>query len=195
MNQNSFASTQGLKLVHLNCRSIYRKLDQIISLYRECDIICFTETWLTPKLGNDLLLSPGKSLFRQDQKYRTGNVKGGGLCIYIDSKFGPYCKINTDVSTCTTDFELLCLDVKKPGNWYMTILCLYSPFVNYLENVLKKLKAEIWILGDINVDYLNRTDENRTKYLCVFKKFGLRQYIENITRILLISMEVHVSIG
>ena len=186
---NSFVSKPGLKLVHLNCRSIYKKLDQIIILYRECDIICFSETWLSPKLNNNLLHFPGKTLFRQDRNYRTGNVKGGGLCVYLDSQFGPYSTINENISICTQDFELLCIDVKKPGNRYMTVICMYRPpkgkhalFLKYLENILKNLKSEIWILGDINIDYLNRTDDNRTRFLRLFKRFGLRQYIDSITR-------------
>ena len=189
MSTNSFVTSPGLKLLHLNCRSIYRKLDQIILLYKECDIICFSETWLTTSLGDQLLHFPGKLLYRQDRRYATVDVKGGGLCIYADIKYGPYCAINADISTCTPDFELLCLDVKKPGNRHMSVICMYRPpkgkhivFQDYLENILKNLKTEIWILGDINVDFLNRDDENRAKYLRIFKKYGLRQYIEEITR-------------
>ena len=189
MNHHAFVNAPGLKLLHLNCRSIYRKLDQIIVLYKECDIICFTETWLTPKLGNHLLHFPGKTLFRQDRVYQTGNVKGGGLCIYIDSKFARYSTVNTDISACTRDYEILGLDIKTPGNRFMTILCMYRPpkgkhtlFNIYLENMLKNLKTEIWILGDINVNYLCRTDENRSQYLRLFKKYGLHQYINEITR-------------
>ena len=136
-----------------------------------------------------LLHFPGKSIYHQNRKYPTGKVKGGGLCIYIDSKFGSYCTINTDISICTPDFELLGLDVKRPGNRYMTIICVYGPpkgkhdlFIKYFEKIVKDLNTEIWILGDFNVDYLNRTDENRAKLLRLFKKFGLHQYIDNITR-------------
>ena len=172
MNQAPFVNTPGLKIIQLNCCSIYRKLDQIITLYRDCDIICFTETWLTPKLGDQLLHFPGKTLYRQDRRYQTRNVKGGGLCIYIDSKFGPYSTVNMDISICTPDYEMLCLDIKKPGNRHMTVICVYRPpkgkptvFSTYLENILKNLKTEIWIVGDMNINYLNRMDENRNQYL------------------------------
>ena len=107
----------------------------------------------------------------------------------MDSKFGPYCSINPDLSVCNTAFELLCLDIKKTGNCHTSIICMYRPpkgehpiFNKYLENALRNLKTEIWILDDINVDYLNRADENRNKYLRLFKRYGLRQYIDNITR-------------
>ena len=189
MIQNSFVTSPGLKLLHLNCRSIYRKIDQLILLYRECDIICFSETWLTHNLSNQLLQFPGKYLYRQDREYAMRNVKGGGVCIYVDIKFGPFCKINSDISVCTPDYEVLCLDVKKPGNRCMTIICIYRPpkgnhpqLINYFENTLKNVNTEIWILGDMNVDFLNREDENRIKYLRLFKKYGLRQYIDTITR-------------
>ena len=189
MTSSTFVSSPGLKIIHLNCRSIYRKLDQIILLYRECDVICFSETWLTPNLSDNLIHFPGKYLYRQDRIYPRGNVKGGGICIYVDTKYGPYCTINSDLSVCTPDFELLCLDIKKPGNRHMTIICMYRPpkgkhiiFNNQLENVFKNVKSELWILGDINVDFLNRADENRIKYLRLFKKYGLQQHIDGITR-------------
>ena len=134
-------------------------------LYKECDIISLTETWLTSNLGDQLLHFQGKVLYRQDRKYNTGNVKGVGLCIYVDTKYGSFCNVNKDITICTPDFELLCLDVKKPGNRYMTIICMYRPtkgkhilLHNYPENILKNLNAEIWLLGDMNVDFLNRDD-------------------------------------
>ena len=44
--------------------------------------------------------------------------------------------------------------------------------------MFKGCKKEIWLVGDINVEDLNRYDENRTTFLDLF---GLKQYIEDIT--------------
>ena len=189
MSTNNFVNYPGLKLVHLNSRSIYRKLDQLILLYRECDIICITETWLSSKIGNNLLNFQGKSLFRQDRKYGPREARGGGVCIYIDSKFSPYSTINAECSQCNRDFEVLSLDITRPGHKHITVMCIYRPprgshipFMKFLETAINKSKSELWILGDFNVDYLNRGDVNRQKYIDLFKKYGLRQYIEKITR-------------
>ena len=53
---------------------------------------------------------------------------------------------------------------------------------NYLENIFKNLKTEILLLGDMNVDLLNPNDDNKVKYLLLFKKYCLRQYTDDITR-------------
>ena len=120
-------NTPGLKLVHLNCRSIYNKLDQIILLYRECDIICISETWLNSKFTDQILQFPGKKLYRFDRTHNTGNVKGGCVCIYIDEKYGPYCTINMEITSCTPDYKILCLDASLPNHKYMSIICMYRP--------------------------------------------------------------------
>ena len=189
MTTNNFVKCPGLKFIHLNCRSIFKKLDQIVLLYGECDIICITETWLSSKIGNNLLNFRGKTLFRQDRIYGNRVSRGGGVCIFIDNKFGPYSVINAECSMCNNDFEILSLDVTRPGHRFMTIICIYRPprgkhilFVKFLEYILKKTKSEIWIMGDFNVDYLNRGDTNRQRYIDLFKKYGMKQYIENITR-------------
>ena len=190
MSTNNFVKYPGLKLVHLNCRSIFKKLDQLVLLYRECDIICITETWLNSKIGTNLLNFPGKTLFRQDRRYGLEEVRGGGVCIYLDNIMSPYANINTECSICNKDFEVLSLDVTQPGHKYMTITCVYrpprgkhAPFIKFLEHVFKRSKTEIWIMGDFNVDYLNRGDLNRQKYIDLFKKYGLKQYIDEITRL------------
>ena len=189
MSSNNFVKYLGLKLVHLNCRSIFKKLDQLVLLYRECDIMCISETWLSSKLCNNLLHFPSKMLFRQDRSYGHREVRGGGVCIYIDSKFGPYTSVNVPCSTCNSDFEILSLDITRPGHKHMTMVCIYRPprgkhpsFIKFLEHVFKTSKSEIWILGDFNVDYLNRGDAFRQKYIDLFKKYCLKQYIDSITR-------------
>ena len=51
---------------HINCRSLYRKLDEIICIYRNYDFIACTETWLTETHTESMLSFPGKTLFRLD---------------------------------------------------------------------------------------------------------------------------------
>ena len=151
----------GLKFVHINCRSIFRKLDQIELLYKECDIICCSETWLNPKIPNEILNINGKRIYRLDREGKNINVKirGGGVCVYLDNKLSTYCTLHPAFIKCTADFELLCLDIKNSGLKFMTVICLYrppsgkiKPCIDYLRYIFSHCTGEIWVLGDFNVD-------------------------------------------
>ena len=179
----------GLKFVHINCRSLYRKIDQIENLYKNVDIICCSETWLSPKLSNQLLNIPGKQLYRLDRDGMNVKAKGGGVCIFLLDKLGSHCTPLPTFSKCTPDFEILCLNIMKPGLKFMTLICLYRPptgkvklCVDYLKTLLPKCHSEIWLLGDFNVDFLDRTNSARTKFQSLFTTHGLKQIIQNVTR-------------
>ena len=46
---------KGFKVVHLNVRSYFRKKDELYLLFKDYDVLCFTETWLTPMLPDNML--------------------------------------------------------------------------------------------------------------------------------------------
>ena len=102
----------GLKIVHLNCRSLYRKLDELISYFKSCDIVCYSETWLTKKMSDELIFFADMKISRLDRYSPNGTVKGGGVCIYMYVKslqFFAEMHINGTSSMC--DYE----------NWAETI--------------------------------------------------------------------------
>ena len=74
-------STRGLKISHLNIRSMYPKLNSIRLLLRDqpFDIFTISETWLNPAITDQELLIPGYTILRQD---RSRNL-GGGIAVYI----------------------------------------------------------------------------------------------------------------
>ena len=59
--------SRGLNWYTLNCRSLFRKLDEIICYFKSCDIICCSETWLSQNMTDALVFVPGKRLFRSDR--------------------------------------------------------------------------------------------------------------------------------
>ena len=129
-----------------------------------------------------------KKVYIYDRVGNNVKVKGGGICIYLTSKLSAYCTVS-GLSKCTADFEVLCLDILKPGLKYMSIICLYRPpngkiklCIDYLKNVFINCKNEIWLLGDFNVDFLDRSSAPRTKFQSLFNTHGLKQLIKNITR-------------
>ena len=183
------STTPGLKLVHINCRSLFKNFDQLVESFKNCDIVCCTETWLRPELLNSLIFFPGKKIFRLDRNPRNNKSRGGGVCIYVSDKLAPFTEIN-DRSTCTNrNFEILTVNISKPNTRYLHVSCIYKPpigkideTVDFLRNMYNDIRREIWSLGDFNVDFLDRTNENRLKFLNVFKAAGIRQLITNVTR-------------
>ena len=74
----------------------------------------------------------------------------------------------------------------------MLVSSLYRPPRGNLSNLVDKLarifddkqhsKKEIWLLGDFNIDYLERGNPKLVKINNLFKKFGLTQLVKTITR-------------
>ena len=65
----------NLSLLHLNIRSIRNKIDLIESEFSNHDILCFTETHLSPDISdNHVLINSHPNLIRKD---RITNYGGG----------------------------------------------------------------------------------------------------------------------
>ena len=108
---------------------------------------------------------------------------------YLARKLAPYAKIDLDKTKSTKDYEILTIDISKPGMKYMTVSCLYRPptgslkkCCDFLKDIFQNSKRELWIMGDFNVDYLDRTNDNRTRFTNIFKTLGLKQVIMKFTR-------------
>ena len=179
----------GLKFVHINCRSLVKNLDQIIEYFSYCDIVCCSETWLKPEILSLLVFFPGKELFRLDRSIENGKIRGGGVCIYVSDKLSPFVEINSECTYTSKDFEMLTINISKPNMRFMLVSSLYKPptgknkeCIDFLKKIYKGTRREIWLLGDFNVDLLDRTSDVRLKYINVFKVAGIRQLISKYTR-------------
>ena len=72
------------------------------------------------------------------------------------------------------------------------MICVYKPPKGKIKNTIEFLKGiinrkdvkdrEIWILGDLNTDWLKRDNTETVKLLSFCKNNGLTQYIDSITR-------------
>ncbi len=77
-----------------NVQSLENKMDELrarISFQRDirdCDILCLTETWLTPTVP-DTAVTPSDnfSVLRMDRTAEAGKTKGGGVCFFINKKW------------------------------------------------------------------------------------------------------------
>ena len=85
-DQLNVLKTRGLKIAHLNIRSLPKKIDELRLFLRRCrdiGILTLNETWLYDQLPSDEVAIPGFNLFRRD---RSSGRKGGGIAIYISDK-------------------------------------------------------------------------------------------------------------
>ena len=78
-------SVNGLRLGHLNVRSLIEKIDEIrfLLLKLNFDVLCLSETWLNDSVSNEQVCIDEYSLIRKD---RNEEKRGGGVCMFIKKK-------------------------------------------------------------------------------------------------------------
>lgn len=160
------------------------------------DILTFSETGLDPTIENTLLAIEGYNLFRQDRMLRVDpgrSKRGGGLAMYIKSK----CVTNTDkfsrLNVCTVDCEIQIITVKACNDRESIIINVYHPPDGNTENFIEKVTsildivvreryADVYLLGDINMNHLKEANNNvANNIINLFKTYGLTQRIEKPT--------------
>ena len=149
-------TTKGLKIGHLNIRSLPNKIDEVRIIMNEhhFDILAISETWLSDDIPSETVHISGYHLYRNDRRSH-----GGGVLLYIkDTIQHTYCPGLHQSS----DTEIVWAKINNGSSYPFYIACVYntSPdnekyykaMLNNFENVLKKNK-EIVIVGDLNINY------------------------------------------
>ena len=185
-----------LLIIHINCRSMINKEEEIFDIINllNPDIICLSETWLDGSVPIKYV-PKGYKILRKDrseeflQKYR--KIKGGGLAIIYRS----YLNIIPKPKITPIDEEIFWVQVQTKNNFLLGVI--YRPEYSLLlqenedgESALEKnirkaseISNRIVILGDFNIDLLNKSHKN-TKYLySILNSYNLTQHIKNVTRI------------
>ncbi len=80
-----------LSILLVIVQSLENKMDDLrarISFQLDCNILCLTETWLTPTVP-DTAVTPSDnfSVLRMDRTAEAGKTKGGGVCFMINKKW------------------------------------------------------------------------------------------------------------
>ena len=180
-------SARGLKIYHVNTRSIYNKVPLLQTLYNNVDILCCTETWLDNRVIDRLVKIPDKLIFRTDRYNNitdySKKVSGGGVCIYVGNPYSMSSEKVPEYSKISPDYEILTITISKPNFRKLVVICVYKPpkgkinkCIDFLKTIVlnpKYRKREIWILGDLNVDILKRDDPNVVLLQGFVKKNGL----------------------
>ena len=181
---------KGIKMVHINVRSLFGKLDQVRNDFSCMDVIVISETWLNPSIPDSAIDFPGFTLIRRDRTLPSGK-KGGGLCIYVKSRY----KIDLldDVFNMTTkDFETIGIKIKHPMIKPFNILGVYRLpsgiqrlLVEHLDKYLPDIigpRKETFILGDFNMDYTCNKSKRKFGINRLESKFNFQQLINAFTR-------------
>jgi hypothetical protein len=169
LKNNSLRNSTSLAVMHINCRSILPKLDEIGYLLHQVppSILAVTETWLTESTATSNLI-PGYIFEYENRK----EGRGGGLGLFIKEGI-EYSKPN--ILTNYNTFESLVINIVQPKNPDILIIVIYRPpghnlelFNTEFESLLEQLtsntlkKKRILITGDFNIDLLSTANHAPT---------------------------------
>ncbi len=143
---------RGLKVSHLNVRSLFPKIDLVRMFISKnpFDVFTLSETWLKPTVTNAEINIPNYLITRQDRKDKAG----GGTAIYIKEGL-PY---RTRDDLCSGSIETCWIEIIRPRTKSMFVCSAYRPpefplkdFIKELNKDLGKIpeNAEIVLLGDL----------------------------------------------
>ncbi len=143
-----------------NVQSLDNKMDDLrarISFQRDirdCNIICLTETWLTPSvLDNAVTPSDNFSVLRIDSTAEAGKTKGGGVCFFINKKWCDPRNNSILSRSCSPHLEhlsIICRPFVLPREFSSTVVtAVYIPPQADSSLALSKLHDEL--SGYINI--------------------------------------------
>ena len=156
-----------------------------------------SETWLNEKLPNEIYnLSNDFTLVRNDRNWadegKAYTKKGGGVALFIRNTLNFSDVEFKHLNNSNKDMESQWVSVKQPNSRTILIGNIYRPpqgnietFTQVLEDILAGMdlsKIEIFIMGDFNIDILDKKNPSTKKLLELIKTFGLRQLIKKPTR-------------
>ncbi|XP_055776853.1 carboxypeptidase N catalytic chain isoform X2 [Salvelinus fontinalis] len=103
-----------------NVQSFDNKVDEIRARVtfqrdiRDCNVLCFTETWLTRETLTESVQPAGFFTHRANRnKHLSGKKRGGGVCLMINETWCDHNNIQELKSFCSPDLEFLTLNVNK----------------------------------------------------------------------------------
>ena len=195
-----FGEDKGIHLVHMNVRSLgdTKKTDSL-KLHigkSNAHIIGISESWLSEAIPSNYIGIKGYNLSRLDRTWgeKGANAKrGGGVAVYwrnsLQVSEHKYSKFNLS----SKDAEIQWLSLKQDNIRPINILNVYRPPQGDCKKFCKSIQdnihvanlkdnTEIYIMGDFNVDYLDKRDKNFTELNTTMKSLGLKQIIKGPTR-------------
>lgn len=175
---SDFKFLPGLKIIHLNVRSLLPKIYQIRIWVRStgADIVVISETWLNKSISDNDVCIDGFQIYRVDRL-----AKGGGIAIYVNTSL--HVDLLQAESLCK-QFELLMLKVEIAKGLHVNVVGCYRP-PSATSNTLQLLKDFLFMLdsdetiliGDLNWDWLS---PNSDDFKIVCDQLNLTQLIASL---------------
>ena len=191
---------KGFHCAHLNCRSIYNKIDLINHLVHETEsrmhVLGLSETWLTNNIPDSFINIDGYDIIRLDRSWSHNNSivskKGGGVMMYIRDSVSWSDENVLFLNRSENFLEIQWIEVINENCKNFIIANTYRPpdgsltdFQDFMEAALNSvdlLKNELFIIGDLNLDFLDNKVAGVKELKLLFKQFGLMQLIKEPTR-------------
>lgn len=102
-----------------NVRSLPNKMEELTALtrlqreYRQCSIMCFTESWLNELTPDSHVSLDGFQIVRADRKAKeSGKKKGGGIAMFVNNRWCNPGHIRVKEQLCNKDIELLAVSMR-----------------------------------------------------------------------------------
>ncbi|KAL0152385.1 hypothetical protein M9458_052108, partial [Cirrhinus mrigala] len=166
-----------------NVQSLENKLDDLRARakfqrdIRDCNLLCFTETWLNPAVP-DHAIQPAEffSVHRMDRTRDSGKSRGGGVCLMVNNSWCNSASVVPLARSCTPNLELLtimCRPFYLPREFTSVIIsAVYIPPQADTDTALCELHealtqhqaqhrdAALIVAGDFNSANLKRAAPN-----------------------------------
>ncbi len=166
-----------------NVQSLENKMDDLrarISFQRDirdCNILCLTETWLTPSVpDNAVTPSDNFSVLRMDRTAEAGKTKGGGVCFMINKKWCDPRNISILSRSCSAHLEhlsIICRPFYLPREFTSIIItAVYIPPQADTSVALSKLHDEL-------SGYINKHPDAASIIAGDFNKANLKKVMPN----------------
>ncbi len=181
---SNYIKSKGMKILHMNARSLSSKIDEIRLLIEELkpDLFCVCESWLNCDISDIEVELSDYHLLRKD---RSDGRIGGGIAFYIrKNRNFEYERINNE-----TSFEFITLKLKFKNKKAFYVSSVYRPpdssistnnWNEFLDLLSCPAGSEHIILGDINVDLLKSDSK---EWINSAKISGYNQLIDSPTRV------------
>ncbi len=140
---------------------------------RDCNILCLSETWLTPSVPDtDVTPSDNFSVLRMDRTAEAGKIKGGGVCFMINKKWCDPRNISILSRSCSPHLEhlsIICRPFYLPREFSAVIAtAVYIPPQADTSLALSKLHEELSV-------YINKHPDAASIIAGDFNKANLRK--------------------
>ena len=173
---------QSISFVHLNVQSIVPKLDLVLTEFSCHDILSFSESWLSPHVGDGSVRLPEYKFppFRRDRPDR----QGGGVIVYMKDNIN--CKLRADLQV--GDIECIWIELvfknKKYlyGTFYIPPNSPTKTWEDLDESVdlAVSTNLDVILTGDFNINQLGNNIAT-DKISSLKSRFNLHQLISSPT--------------